>query len=72
MAYDSHKAQMKIKWTEVYAIIEVNPIGGYKLKDKHGRCLKSNFLPKKSSAITRTWRYKSPMKNTISPSYLLN
>ena len=46
MSDDSHKAKMKTWWTGSSAIVEIHLMGGYKLKDKHGHSLKSNFPTK--------------------------
>ena len=40
VADDWHKAEIKTKWTRPYTIMDINPLGGYNLKDKHGHCLK--------------------------------
>ena len=37
---------MKIKWTGLNIIVEVTAVGGYKLKDIHGHCLRIHFPPK--------------------------
>ena len=70
MADEPQKANMKTRWTGPHTIVEINPMGGYKLKDRHGYCLKTNFHPKKSSTATKAWMYMILMKNH-SPFHLL-
>ena len=53
MADELHKAMVKMKWISQYTIVEVNAVGGYKLKDKHAHILKSHFLPRQDK-----WYYQ--------------
>ena len=39
------------KWPAPYTIIEVTVVGGYKLKDKNGHCLKTQFLTVMHKAV---------------------
>ena len=55
-------------WTGPYTVVEVNAVGDYKLKGRHGNILKSNFPPRQVKqyfqGMPAAYRDEDPIANT--------